>query len=205
LQRNAADGLFTRSSKFGLKKKGKISMKNGKPLVAILMGSDSDLPVMEETAKVLAEFNVPYEITVSSAHRSPERTAMYAKKAAGRGLEVIIAGAGGAAHLAGVVAGHTILPVIGVPMESALSGLDSLLSTVQMPGGVPVATVAIGKAGARNAGILAVQILAGNRPELKKALIRYKNQLAAKVADQAEKIKRNISPQSPQRTRRKRN
>jgi phosphoribosylaminoimidazole carboxylase PurE protein len=180
-------------------------MKNGKSLVAILMGSDSDLPVMEETVKVLAEFNVPYEITVSSAHRSPERTAMYAQKAAGRGLEVIIAGAGGAAHLAGVVASHTILPVIGVPMESVLLGLDSLLSTVQMPGGVPVATVAIGKAGARNAGILAVQILAGKRPELKKALIRYKAQLAAKVADQAQKIKRNISPQRAQRTQRKSN
>ena len=155
-------------------------MKNGKPLVAILMGSDSDLPVMEETGKILAEFQVPYEITVSSAHRSPDRTAEYARKAAGRGLEVIIAGAGAAAHLAGVIAGHTILPVIGVPMESALLGLDSLLSTVQMPGGVPVATVAIGKAGARNAGILAVQILAGKRPALKKALLLHKARLAAK-------------------------
>ena len=174
-------------------------MKNGKPLVAILMGSDSDLPVMEETGKILAEFQVPYEITVSSAHRSPDRTAEYARKAAGRGLEVLIAGAGGAAHLAGVIAGHTILPVIGVPMESALLGLDSLLSTVQMPGGVPVATVAIGKAGARNAGILAVQILAGKRPGLKKALLRYKAQLAAKVAEQTSKI----SPQSSQRTQRK--
>ena len=174
-------------------------MKNGKPLVAILMGSDSDLPVMEETGKILAEFQVPYEITVSSAHRSPERTAEYARKAAGRGLEVIIAGSGGAAHLAGVIAGHTILPVIGVPMESALLGLDSLLSTVQMPGGVPVATVAIGKAGARNAGILAVQILAGKRPGLKKALLRYKARLAAKVAEQTSKI----SPQSSQRTQRK--
>jgi phosphoribosylaminoimidazole carboxylase PurE protein len=174
-------------------------MKNEKPLVAILMGSDSDLPVMEETGKILAEFQVPYEITVSSAHRSPERTAEYARKAAGRGLEVIIAGAGGAAHLAGVIAGHTILPVIGVPMESALLGLDSLLSTVQMPGGVPVATVAIGKAGARNAGILTVQILAGKRPGLKKALLRYKAQLAAKVDEQANKI----SPQSSQRTQRK--
>jgi phosphoribosylaminoimidazole carboxylase PurE protein len=187
------------------KEKRKISMKNGKSLVAILMGSDSDLSVMEEAAKVLTEFKVPYEITVSSAHRSPERTAAFAKKAAGRGLEVLIAGAGGAAHLAGVIAGHTILPVIGVPMESALLGLDSLLSTVQMPGGVPVATVAIGKAGARNAGILAVQILAGNRPELKKALIRYKAELAAKVNGQAEKIKRNISPQRAQSTQRKRN
>jgi phosphoribosylaminoimidazole carboxylase PurE protein len=174
-------------------------MKNGKPLVAILMGSDSDLPVMEEAGKILAEFQVPYEITVSSAHRSPERTAEYARKAAGRGLEVIIAGAGGAAHLAGVIAGHTILPVIGVPMESALLGLDSLLSTVQMPGGVPVATVAIGKAGARNAGILTVQILAGKRPGLKKALLRYKGRLAAKVDEQAKKI----SPQRAQRTQRK--
>ena len=172
-------------------------MKN--VLVAIIMGSDSDLPVMEETGKILAEFQVPYEITVSSAHRSPDRTAEYARKAAGRGLEVIIAGAGAAAHLAGVIAGHTILPVIGVPMESALLGLDSLLSTVQMPGGVPVATVAIGKAGARNAGILAVQILAGKRPGLKKALLRYKGRLAAKVAEQADKI----SPQSSQRTQRK--
>jgi phosphoribosylaminoimidazole carboxylase PurE protein len=176
--------------------KRKISMKNGKPLVAILMGSDSDLPVMEETGKILAEFQVPYEITVSSAHRSPDRTAEYARKAAGRGLEVIIAGA---AHLAGVIAGHTILPVIGVPMESALLGLDSLLSTVQMPGGVPVATVAIGKAGARNAGILAVQILAGKRPGLKKALLRYKGRLAAKVDEQAKKI----SPPRAQRTQRK--
>ena len=174
-------------------------MKNGKPLVAILMGSNSDLPVMEEAAKVLTEFMVPYEITVSSAHRSPERTADFAKKAGRRGLEVIIAGAGGAAHLAGVVAGHTILPVIGVPMESGLLGLDSLLSIVQMPGGVPVATVAIGKAGARNAGILAVQILAGKRPELKRALIRFKSRLAAKVAEQARKI----LPQSAQRTQRK--
>jgi phosphoribosylaminoimidazole carboxylase PurE protein len=154
---------------------------------------------MEETGKILAEFQVPYEITVSSAHRSPDRTADYARKAAGRGLEIIIAGAGGAAHLAGVIAGHTILPVIGVPMESALLGLDSLLSTVQMPGGVPVATVAIGKAGARNAGILAVQILAGKRPALKKALLRYKAQLAAKVDEQAIKI----SPQRAQRTQRK--
>ncbi len=170
-------------------------MEKEKPLVAILMGSDSDLPVMEEAGKILTEFRVPYEITVSSAHRSPERTAEFARKAEARGLEVIIAGAGGAAHLAGVVAGHTILPVIGVPMQSALFGLDSLLSTVQMPGGVPVATVAIGKAGARNAGILAVQILAGKRPHLKKALTRYKNDLTVKVAEQA----RNISSQRTQR------
>lgn len=164
-------------------------MKDQKPLVAIVMGSDSDLPVMQETAGVLAEFKVPFEMTVSSAHRSPERTAEYARKAEGRGIEVIIAGAGGAAHLAGVIAGHTILPVIGVPMESGLMGLDSLLSTVQMPGGVPVATVAVGKAGARNAGILAVQILSGRHPDLKKSLHRYKASLAAKVKQADKKLK----------------
>jgi len=135
-------------------------MKNRKPLVAILMGSDSDFPAMEEAAKILTEFQVPYEITVSSAHRSPDRTAEFARRAERRGVEVIIAGAGGAAHLAGVIAAHTILPVIGVPMESGFMGLDSLLSTVQMPGGIPVATVAIGKAGAKNAAYLAGQILA---------------------------------------------
>jgi len=165
-------------------------MENQKPLVAILMGSDSDFPVMEEAARILTEFQVPYEITVSSAHRSPDRTAEFARRAERRGVEVIIAGAGGAAHLAGVIAAHTILPVIGVPMESGFMGLDSLLSTVQMPGGVPVATVAIGKAGARNAGILAVQILSGNHRELKKSLVRYKASLAAKVEEAAQKIKR---------------
>jgi 5-(carboxyamino)imidazole ribonucleotide mutase len=165
-------------------------MKDQKPMVAIVMGSDSDLPVMHETAKVLAEFKVPFEMTVNSAHRSPERTAAYARKAEGRGIEVIIAGAGGAAHLAGVIAGHTILPVIGVPMESGLMGLDSLLSTVQMPGGVPVATVAIGKAGGRNAGILAVQILSGKHPELKKSLRRHKASLAAKVKAADKKLKK---------------
>ena len=165
-------------------------MENQKPLVAILMGSDSDFPVMEEAARILTEFQVPYEITVSSAHRSPDRTAAFARRAEQRGVEVIIAGAGGAAHLAGVIAAHTILPVIGVPMESGFMGLDSLLSTVQMPGGVPVATVAIGKAGARNAGILAVQILSGNHRELKKSLVRYKASLVAKVEEAAQKIKR---------------
>ena len=163
-------------------------MKIKKPLVAIVMGSDSDLPVMEEAARVLAEFQVPYEMTVSSAHRSPERTAEYSRKAAGRGIEVIIAGAGGAAHLAGLIAAHTILPVVGVPLESSLLGLDSLLSTAQMPAGVPVATVAIGKAGGRNAGILAVQILSGKHGALKRSLQRYKVSLAAQVAAQAKKV-----------------
>jgi len=165
-------------------------MKTQKPWVAIVMGSDSDLPVLEEAAKVLANFQVPYEMTVTSAHRAPERTAEYARKAAGRGIEVVIAGAGGAAHLAGMIAAHTILPVIGVPMESGLLGLDSLLSTVQMPAGVPVATVAIGKKGAHNAGILAVQILAGKHRELKDSLVRFKASLASKVKDQAKSIYR---------------
>ena len=164
-------------------------MKNQNPLVAIVMGSESDFPIMEEAAKVLAEFQVPWEATVASAHRSPEATAEYARRAAGRGIEVIIAGAGGAAHLAGVVAAYTILPVIGVPLESALLGIDSLLSTAQMPSGVPVATMAIGKAGARNAGVLAVQILAGKHAALKKRLLRHKTTLAAQVSAQAEKVK----------------
>ena len=131
-----------------------------KPQVSIVMGSDSDLDIMREAAKALEDFGIAYEIDVTSAHRSPERTADFARKAAGRGIRVIIAGAGGAAHLAGVIAAHTTLPVIGVPIPSTpLNGMDSLLATVQMPAGIPVATVAIGKAGATNAGILAAQIL----------------------------------------------
>ena len=131
-----------------------------KPLVSIVMGSDSDLDIMREAAKALEDFGIGYEIDVTSAHRSPERTADYARRAAGRGIRVIIAGAGGAAHLAGVIAAHTTLPVIGVPIPStSLNGMDSLLATVQMPAGIPVATVAIGKPGATNAGILAAQIL----------------------------------------------
>jgi phosphoribosylaminoimidazole carboxylase PurE protein len=160
-----------------------------KPLVAIVMGSESDLPVMEQAAEVLADFQVPHEMTVLSAHRSPERAAEYARKAGERGMEVIIAGAGGAAHLAGMMAAHTILPVIGVPLESSLLGVDSLLSTVQMPAGVPVATMAIGKAGARNAAILAIQILSKKHEELKESLQRYKVSLAGKVSAQAEKLK----------------
>jgi len=179
-------------------------VKMTKPLVAIVMGSESDLPVMEQTAKILADFQVPYEMIVLSAHRAPERTAEYAKKAGGRGVEVIIAGAGGAAHLAGMMAAHTILPVIGVPLESSLMGIDSLLSTVQMPAGVPVATVAVGKAGARNAGILAVQILSGKHEELKKSLLRYKASLVAKVTEQAQRAKtKKPSPQSTRRTPRR--
>src|SRR5581483_1212781 len=131
------------------------------PQVSIVMGSDSDLEIMREAGKALEGFGIEYEIDVTSAHRSPDRTADYARKAASRGIRVIIAGAGGAAHLAGVIAAHTILPVIGVPIPAtSLNGMDSLLATVQMPAGIPVATVAIGKPGATNAGILAAQVLA---------------------------------------------
>lgn len=154
------------------------------PLVLIIMGSDSDLPVMEEGAKVLAEFGVPFEIRISSAHRSPKRTAELAAEAAGRGIRVIIAGAGMAAHLAGVIAAGTCLPVIGVPMGgSALGGLDALYSTVQMPGGIPVATMAIGKAGAKNAGIFAVQILALGEPLLMERLKAHREKMAREVED----------------------
>ena len=163
--------------------------ERGKPLVGIVMGSHSDLPVMEEAQSILEQFTVPYEVTLSSAHRSPDRTIQYAKSAEERGLEVIIVGAGAAAHLAGVIASETILPVIGIPIDSSpLKGVDSLLSTVQMPGGVPVATMAIGRAGARNAAILAVQILAVKYPQLKEALKEYKERLAQQVEEKGKEI-----------------
>lgn len=157
-------------------------MEKTNALVGILMGSPSDLPVMEEACKVLDEFGIPWELHVSSAHRSPEKTSAYAASAADRGLAVLIAGAGWAAHLAGAVAAATPLPVIGVPIDSSpLQGLDALLSTVQMPPGVPVATMSIGKGGARNAGLLAVQILALRFPEIRDKLLRYKKDLAEEV------------------------
>jgi phosphoribosylaminoimidazole carboxylase PurE protein len=161
-----------------------------KPLVSIVMGSDSDLEIMREAAKALEDFGIAYEIDVTSAHRSPERTAEFARKAAARGIRVIIAGAGGAAHLAGVIAAHTSLPVIGVPIPStALNGLDSLLATVQMPAGIPVATVAIGKPGAANAGILAAQILALGSAALAKKLGAHKDNLANSVEEKSKKLK----------------
>jgi 5-(carboxyamino)imidazole ribonucleotide mutase len=145
------------------------------PVVLLVMGSDSDLPVMQEAANILAQFAVPYEMRISSAHRSPVRTAALASEAAGRGVKIIIAGAGMAAHLAGVVASKTTLPVIGVPMPGgALNGVDALYSTVQMPGGIPVATMTIGKAGAKNAGLFAVQILALSDPKLAAAFVDYR-------------------------------
>jgi phosphoribosylaminoimidazole carboxylase PurE protein len=161
-----------------------------KPLVSIVMGSDSDLDIMREAAKALDGFGIAYEIDVTSAHRSPDRTADYARKAASRGVRVIIAGAGGAAHLAGVIAAHTTLPVIGVPIPStSLNGLDSLLATVQMPAGIPVATVAIGKPGATNAGILAAQILGLSSAPLAKKLEDHKEALANGVEEKSKKLK----------------
>ena len=148
-----------------------------KPLVGIIMGSDSDLPTMQGAIDVLKEFNVPFEVKVVSAHRTPDFMADYGKTAHERGLKVVIAGAGGAAHLPGMTASYTPLPVIGVPVKSkTLSGLDSLLSIVQMPGGVPVATVAIGQA--KNAGILAVEIIASCNAELQQKVIDYKNNMS---------------------------
>src|SRR6476620_3654094 len=160
------------------------------PLVSIVMGSDSDLEIMREAGKALEPFGIAYEIDVTSAHRSPHRTADYAEKAASRGVRVIIAGAGGAAHLAGVIAAHTTLPVIGVPIPStSLNGMDSLLATVQMPAGIPVATVAIGKPGATNAGILAAQILGVADSAVAKKLEDYKEKLAKGVEEKSKKMK----------------
>jgi 5-(carboxyamino)imidazole ribonucleotide mutase len=160
------------------------------PLVSIVMGSDSDLEVMNEAAKALDLFGVAYEIDITSAHRSPQRTSRFSREAAGRGIKVIIAGAGGAAHLAGVIAAETTLPVIAVPIASTpLNGLDSLLAMVQMPAGIPVATVAIGKPGATNAGILAAQILALADPALAAKLEQHKKKLDDGVAEKSRKLR----------------
>ena len=160
-----------------------------KPKVLIIMGSDSDLPVMEEAEKVLREFKIPYDITIASAHRSPERTVRIAKGAEKKGIEVIIAGAGSAAHLAGVIAAHTILPVIGVPVDSSpLKGVDALYSTVQMPPGIPVAAMAVGKAGAKNAAIFAAQILRAKDARIAKILKACKKKMAEEVLKKARKI-----------------
>jgi|SRR5579864_1800017 len=159
--------------------------ENSKPLVAVIMGSKSDWETMRAASDTLNDFGVPHENRVLSAHRSPDLAAEFASGAEARGLEVIIAGAGGAAHLAGVTAAYTTLPVLGVPMESAsLKGLDSLLSTVQMPGGIPVGTLAIGKAGAKNAALLAIAILANQRPDLRKKLHRFRAEQKQKIANE---------------------
>jgi 5-(carboxyamino)imidazole ribonucleotide mutase len=159
-------------------------MPDTTPLVGIVMGSDSDWPKIKAAASALDEFGVPYEVGVMSAHRTPEVVREYAVGAAARGLKVIVAAAGGAAHLAGVVAAHTTLPVIGIPVPTELSGgLDSLLSVVQMPGDVPVAAVAVGGGGPRNAGLLAVQILALGDAGLREKLVAFKHKLAEKIAE----------------------
>jgi 5-(carboxyamino)imidazole ribonucleotide mutase len=159
-------------------------MEQKRPLVGIIMGSRSDLETMQEAANVLDELGVPYEMKIVSAHRTPDAMFAYAEEAEGRGLEVIIAGAGGAAHLPGMTAAKTLLPVIGVPvLSSALNGLDSLLSIVQMPGGIPVATVAIGKAGAKNAGILAAQMLGNKYPAIRAALAQYRARMRRAVEE----------------------
>jgi phosphoribosylaminoimidazole carboxylase PurE protein len=156
----------------------------GRPVVAIIMGSDSDLPTMNEAVRILEEYKVPHEIKILSAHRSPDDVASFANSARAKGLRVIIAGAGGAAALAGVVASHTTIPVVGVPMETnELKGIDSLFSTVQMPAGVPVATVTIGKAGAKNAAYLALEILSLADKRLEKALKAFKKSMAEKIRE----------------------
>jgi len=160
-----------------------------KPQVLIVIGSDSDIPIMGEAGKILKELRISYTMTIASAHRTPERTIRLASRAEEEGVEVIIAGAGMAAHLAGVLASHTILPVIGVPIESSpLNGLDSLLSTVQMPPGIPVATVAIGKAGAQNAAILSAQIISRKDFKLAKRLKEYRKKMSEEVEKKAKAL-----------------
>jgi len=166
-------------------------MSKGKgPRIGIVLGSESDLPMMTKGVELLKKFGVEVEVELSSAHRAPEKTARYAREAESRGLGVLIGAAGFANHLAGSLAAHTVLPVIGVPLNtSPLNGLDSLLSTVQMPGGVPVSTVTVGEAGAVNAAVLALQILATADPDLRQAIRRYKEEMAEKIARRAEEIR----------------
>ena len=168
-------------------------MSDKTPLVGILMGSDNDYEIMAESAKVLKQFDIPFEMIVSSAHRTPERTATYVSCAREKGLKVLIAGAGAAAHLAGVVAAETTLPVIAVPIDAtSLQGLDALLAMVQMPAGIPVATMAIGPAGARNAGIFAAQILATEDLELVAKLSAFKADMAAGVVKKSDRVQQKL-------------
>lgn len=164
-------------------------MPHSKPVVAVIMGSDSDFDIMKESVKILKQFNVPVNVQVSSAHRTPERTAAFASSAREQGFQTIIVGAGAAAHLAGVIAAHTTLPVIAVPIDAtSMRGLDALLSTVQMPGGIPVATMAIGKAGAKNAALFAVELLSLTDSTLKDALDRYRADSQASVQKKSDAI-----------------
>ena len=161
----------------------------GKPIVGILMGSDSDLPVMQESAAMLQEFGIEYEMLIASAHRTPKKVLEYSQSAEKRGIKIIIAGAGWAAHLAGVVASLTTLPVIGVPMDSSpLKGIDALLATAQMPGGVPVATMSLGKAGAKNAGVFAAQILATSDVKVANRLKIFKVEMERDVEEKAKRL-----------------
>jgi phosphoribosylamine---glycine ligase len=185
--------IFRKKEVFLKEKSNTVNGQKASPKVGIVMGSDSDLEIMKETALVLKEFGIPFEMTIASAHRSPEKAAAFASSARKRGIKLIVAGAGHAAHLAGAMAAYTSIPVIGVPIDSScLNGFDSLLSTVQMPPGVPVATVSIGKPGARNAGILAAQILSLSNKELAAKLETFKEGLALKVAQKAEKLEASI-------------
>jgi len=160
-----------------------------KPVVGILMGSDSDLPVMQEASAMLQEFGIDYEMTIASAHRTPKKVLEYSQSAEKRGIKVIIAGAGWAAHLAGVVASQTTLPVIGVPIDSSpLKGIDALLATVQMPGGIPVATMSIGKAGAKNAGIFAAQIIAASDVKITNRLKVYRVEMEHEVEEKSKRL-----------------
>lgn len=161
----------------------------GKPIVGILMGSDSDLPVMQEAAAMLQEFGIEYELLIASAHRTPKKVFEYSQSAEKRGIKVIIAGAGWAAHLAGVIASQTTLPVIGVPVDSSpLKGIDALLATVQMPGGVPVATMSVGKTGAKNAGVFAAQIIASNDVKVANRLKVFKVEMENDIEEKAKRL-----------------
>ncbi len=172
----------------------------GKPVVGILMGSDSDLPIMQEAAAMLQEFSIEYEMTIASAHRSPKKALEYSQSAERRGVKVLIAGAGWAAHLAGFVASQTTLPVIGVPIDSSpLKGIDALLSTAQMPGGVPVATMSLGKAGAKNAGVFAAQILALSDVKIANRLKVFKVEMEREVEDKGKKLAAISSVITPKR------
>ena len=176
-------------------------MKKNTPLVGIIMGSPSDRPVMEEACRLLDQMEIPWELRISSAHRSPDKTLEYARQASRQGLEVLIAGAGWAAHLAGVLASSTELPVIGVPIDSsALQGLDALLAMVQMPPGVPVATMSIGKGGARNAGILAAQILALKYPDIREKVRHFKETLAVEVERKDEALQESLNQKDIEKT-----
>ncbi len=169
-------------------------MSDRNPVVGILMGSDSDYDIMVESAKILKQFEVPFEMIVSSAHRTPERTLEYVQGAHERGIKILIAGAGAAAHLAGVVAAETLLPVIAVPIDAtSMRGLDALLAMVQMPAGIPVATMAIGLAGARNAGIFAARMLATGDLELERRLIQFKQDMASGVVKKSDVVQQKLA------------